>query len=88
MKVALVMDMPENCASCRLCNMNLYDMSKSGVYCQFYKQENIPWETAKMEKPDWCPLLEVPEKKSITPLGAESYVSGWNDCVAMFSPQN
>lgn len=40
------------------------------------------------ERPDWCPVQEMPEKKDIAPLASESWVSGWNDCVDTINPQN
>lgn len=62
-KAVLVIDMPENCADCPMRSMNLYDMSKTNIYCQCNKASDIPWELARKEKPDWCPLRELPEKK-------------------------
>ena len=61
-KSILVLDTPENCASCQMSNLNLHDMSKCGVFCQLNKKEDISWKSAKNEKPDWCPLKDMPEK--------------------------
>lgn len=63
-KSILVIDTPEKCASCQMGNINLYDMSKGGVYCQLNKKEDISWENAKKGKPDWCPLRDLPEKRN------------------------
>ena len=58
-KAVLVMDMPESCFDCNLCHI---DHEEDRATCQAY-------ETAKevnsdtFEKPDWCPLRELPEKK-------------------------
>ena len=80
-KSILVIDTPENCASCQMCNMNLFDISKSDVQCQLNKNEDISWGKAETEKPDWCPLKEIPKKPDSPPINSESYVAGWNDCI-------
>lgn len=58
-KAVLVMDMPESCFGCNLCHI---DDGEDRATCQAYK-------TAKevnsdiFEKPEWCPLRELPKKK-------------------------
>jgi hypothetical protein len=58
-KAVLVMDMPESCFGCNLCHI---DDGEDRATCQAY-------ETAKevnsdiFEKPEWCPLRELPKKK-------------------------
>lgn len=84
----LVIDTPGNCVSCRMGNINMNDMGKGGMYCQFNKREKISWENAKKEKPVWCPLKEIQK----TSVGIEacignqaqclqSYVDGYNACL-------
>ena len=74
-KSVLVIDTPNNCA---LCQMGNYDMSKGGVYCQLNKKENISWKDAQKEKPDWCPLGDLPEKYEIVSMNFER---GYNVCI-------
>lgn len=52
-KAVLVMDMPESCEKCRF-HLNY---PKVKHYC-YIKQEAF-----EEEKPKWCPLRELPEKK-------------------------
>lgn len=77
-KSILVIDTPENCASCPMGNINLHDMSKGGLYCQLNKKEDILWENAKHGNPDWCPLLDLPEKMEQTTF-PKGYSDGWNN---------
>ena len=51
-KAILVMDMPENCKKCKF-NLNYPNAER---YC-YIKQI-----AHNEEKPDWCPLKEIPEK--------------------------
>lgn len=54
-KAVLIMDdMPDYCNDCYAMYMSL-----SGIFCRA-AEESLP---AKAERPDWCPLRELPEKK-------------------------
>ena len=75
-RAVLVMDMPDCCAKCPL-----MDDDCAGGYCNAHDDDYIDIPDTMGGKPDWCPLRELPEKKDITPLGPESYISGWNDCL-------
>ena len=79
-KAVLVMDMPESCGDCKLrkngcCEPHSWKNDICGV---FYNAKNN-------SKPDWCPLLPMPEKKqeevpvAYTHFGA--YNDGWNACI-------
>ena len=52
-KSVLVIDTPENCYSCCLCKL-IRDWSYCGVELKRIKDSNT--------KPDWCPLVDLPEK--------------------------
>ena len=74
-KTVLVMDMPDYCNECYAMNMSL-----SGCFCRA-AEESLP---AKAERPDWCPLVELPEKKKADTdlLTMENgIVEGWNACL-------
>ena len=77
------MDMPNYCNDCLM-------VVDSFGYCQA-KQEDIPnykFESDCNEKPTWCPLREVPQKKEV--LKREQYefgniglafTQGYNACI-------
>jgi len=96
MKAVLVMEMPESCLCCPMGNMNLIDLSKGGMYCQLKKRERIiPWESAKREKPDWCPLVPMPERKEERISGTNlkqvfryGASCGWNTCLDAVETRN
>lgn len=77
-KAVLVMDMPEQvCQKCTLC----YETENDDEYLCCATGKLLP----DGEKPDWCPLRELPEKKE--ELSVEEYefgglgkafTSGWN----------
>lgn len=86
-KAVLVMDMPESCFGCYLCHI---DYEKDRTTCQAY-------ETAKevnsniFEKPEWCPLRELPKRKEELPVEkyefgglGKAFTSGWNTCLDEF----
>lgn len=83
-KAVLVMDMPE---SCRKCNLSYMIPLGTRLICH---------ATAKVirtthDKPDWCPLRELPEKMEVCGTynseyyakGGKmpSYKTGWNACL-------
>ena len=80
-KAVLIMDdMPDYCNDCYAMYMSL-----SGIFCRA-AEESLP---AKAERPDWCPLRELPEKKE-TVHSQECYTNsyftdemnaGWNACL-------
>ena len=80
-KAVLVMDMPDSCMGCNL----LYcDAKNNAESCEAREKSRIG-DLENDDKPDWCPLREMPEKKKT--IGTESeteriYMNcGWNDCI-------
>lgn len=78
-KAVLVMDMPEQiCQKCKLC----YETENGDEYMCCAVGKLVP----DGEKPDWCPLRELPEKIPELESGYESinrtlHREGWNDCL-------
>lgn len=78
-KGIIVVDIPENCGDCACCQ---YD-GQYDRYCGVNGEDlmNIDWNG---EKPDWCTIKEMPEKKEIknavnmTSLG---WIEGFNACL-------
>lgn len=90
-KAALIMDMPESCFGCNLCHINSSGGEDS---CQAYEVAK-PVDSDTYEKPDWCPLRELPEKIPEMKSGYESISKtvlrvGWNACLdeILKEPQN
>ena len=80
-KAVLIMDdMPDYCDDCYAMYMSL-----SGRFCRA-AEESL---SAKAERPDWCPLRELPERKeTFTTLEChsngrwtEGMKAGWNACL-------
>ena len=84
MSKVLVIDRPKNCLNCPM----RYDYKESDI-CAL--ADDIIYNCSS--KPDWCPLLPLPEKKDITKyiqrgdaksmthLVQYMYAQGWNDCI-------
>ena len=71
-KGIIVVDVPENCRKCGFRNCSGYcHVAHKDVYLFGLREE----------KPDWCPIREVPKKSEVVPLSETSYVSGWNACI-------
>ena len=71
-KSILVIDTPENCNECqfsaeRLCGNGRCTLNKD---CSNVIPKNC--------KPNWCPLLDSPEKKEQTAF-PKGYYDGWNN---------
>ena len=82
-KAVLVMDMPESCFGCNFCHIN----SNGGEdRCQAFEVSRVV-NSETYEKPDWCPLRELPEKMKVCGKYpqpdriAPSYKVGWNACL-------
>lgn len=73
-KSVLVIDTPEDCASCYLCGFTL-----NLQYCRGKKKDIKDTSV----KPDWCPLKPLPEK--MTGVAStdhwNSIKAGWNGCI-------
>ena len=84
-KAVLIMDMPESCFGCNF----LYCNADAGIdSCQAMEVSRIV-DSETYEKPDWCPLRELPETKetwvtlSCYPNGrwTEDMKAGYNTCL-------
>ena len=86
-KAVLVMDMPETCYDCRFCRelhegveacCDLEDEPNDNTKCRII-------DDYCYNKPDWCPLLELPKHKRM--IGAEIEINqilmnvGYNACL-------
>lgn len=87
-KGIIVVDMPECCDLCRF-SSQAYDLEpfeEGEGYCSL-KMESVD-RIPEGEKPGWCPIKSMPEKKPLTgdvsnfeKVGDELLRSGWNACI-------
>ena len=75
-KAILIMDIPSKCLDCNLC---ILDMDAS-LSCYYYKREICSDVEENNNRPDWCPLRELPDKKNWGEM-FNGNVKGWNDCL-------
>ncbi len=75
-KAILVMDMPNKCSECHLCDTpNAY----SNYLC---RATNCIIICTINERQEWCPLREVPKKvKIVTDEEEVEYFRGYNACI-------
>lgn len=74
------MDMPSSCDECRLASL----VGRSEVMCAIDRMATIKYEDACKDKPDWCPLHELPKKKEDNSANTESFACfklGYNACI-------
>lgn len=72
-KSVLVIDTPEKCESCIHIDTFRYFCR---INCRDIEDTSV--------KPDWCPLMDLPEKDNFDDLYDEYYTGyhdGWNDCL-------
>ena len=77
-KAILIMDMPENCADCA-CSYFERGSKELNLVCGATGED-----ANNVGKPDWCPLVKLPEKKKTDTdlLTMENgIVEGWNACL-------
>ena len=89
-KSILVMDTPENCESCA-CAQIAFDSElfrEGELYC-LMKLKSVE-ENMYENRPDWCPLKPVPNKKEVIEIPRipstldfrrRGFQDGWNACI-------
>lgn len=79
-KAILIIDMPDSCDSCPLFGNHYSDLC-----CKALNNRSIDYPYPKDFKQKWCPLNEVPNKKTSSQLTQdeleERYEQGYNDCI-------
>lgn len=78
-KSILVIDTPESCIECPL-KSQLYDIQY--ICSGNHRRMTIP---ASRNKPDWCPLQEIPQKYETVSMGFER---GYNACIEEILDEN
>lgn len=84
--------LPNGCHDCNCCHTKDYDLTKQIDAEKFCGIEDIDvtdrysgfeWP----ERPDWCPLREIPKKKEKRPADMDNgcsmrdFKNGWNACI-------
>lgn len=67
MKAILVIDMPTNCAKCKLAHLQGIGESICNA---------VDWD----RRPEWCPLKPMPKRKDILDSRMKTAI-GWNECI-------
>lgn len=93
-KAVLVMDMPIDCMSCSLCHKGELIYRGDFLYKQTYMCIARPEEVEEFylkdvfgDKPSWCPLRPVPNKKEVCGKYPQldgvvpSFKIGYNACI-------
>lgn len=87
-KAVLIINMPESCDMC-----DFVDNTQPPIYGKQTFYCNAPGigddvTNCITRRPDWCPLLELPEKKEELPIEeyefgslGKAFTSGWNACL-------
>lgn len=86
-KGIIVVDMPENCRNVKAKNGE-GGCQYGGIICMLTGKD-VMKHNWNGEKPDWCPIKPMPEKKSpmeqtVSPIITEQYEPydrGWNECI-------
>ena len=80
-KVLLAMNEPDNCDICPFCDDCDYTCGAFQILNEKYTYE-VP---TGRNKPDWCPLKRMPQKKSYEELSdgnpVKAWGNGWNACI-------
>jgi hypothetical protein len=87
-----VEELPRSCFYCDCCHERYYDSRKrweGNKFCGIEDMDVDKYYQAfyedVLERPDWCPLEQIPKKKTITLATYNAYkvgkASGWNSCI-------
>lgn len=83
-KAVLVLDMPEGCNDCVLNNCHFCDVTNENI-------ESYMYDIMEVDKPDWCPLKELPHKRYHSAYGVPNEMSEdkiWNECISKILGEN
>lgn len=83
-KAVLVLDMPEGCNDCVLNNYHFCDVTNENI-------ESYIYDIMEVDKPDWCPLKELPHKRYHSAYGVPIEMSEdkiWNECISKILGEN
>lgn len=92
-KSILVIDTPETCLDCMFC----FELDEGiNACCSVMSDENDKSLCRDIEcdggycqdKPDWCPLKELPERRKYGEEFFNGDVKGWNDCLKTILGEN
>lgn len=79
----LLLETPANCNECPL---SLDTETHNANLCRAFEKHTVNMDSSK--KPDWCPLMAIPEKKEVRNFNISSrdfeqrgYQLGWNNCI-------
>ena len=89
-KSVIVIDTPNDCDNCDFCYWSDGRFRTCGITHMGISKQNM--EHIEKSKPDWCPLVPLPEKlegnNSIYYQWGD-YEDGWNHCIdAILGEQN
>ena len=85
-KSVLILETPEDCGDCRFCReldeginacCELMDDENDSSLCRMIETE---WGYCQ-QKPDWCPIKKLPERRRYGEEFFNGDVKGWNDCL-------
>ena len=91
-KAILVIDIPKRCTGCPLHFLDTPDNNTIKLWCG-YNCKSVELNNNKIgNRPDWCPLKHVPEKKVVKQYQGNGvygfktaeeahFAMGWNDCI-------
>lgn len=88
-KSVFVVDTPENCIDCQFC----YELDEGAEACCSIMDDSKDKSLMKeidceygycQGKPDWCPLMDLPEKDNgdyPANTSDAGFAEGWNQCI-------
>ena len=82
-KSVLVIDTPKKCMDCPFCVLDS-DLESINLICNIDRDEKyISFEYFGLNKPDWCPLLPLPERMDVHKADSpyDLYYKGYNNCL-------
>lgn len=78
MKAVLVIDMPDDCLLCPLCDYAVDWKGETTFYCRANEMDID--DTCEVAQ--WCPLKLLPHSKQMENRWfSDDYSKGWNDCL-------
>ena len=85
MKAVLVIDMPENCMECAIGDTpHDTEWLDNRIYCPVAKE--VACTATMPNRPEWCPLRQLPRPQFDETGMFKEYETGWNACLSWIDP--
>lgn len=77
MSILINMEMPTRCFSCPMCDVEGAEVNCAISHGSYIEYREVDQKVAMQDRPEWCPLIEVPPHGRLIDADALEVQNGW-----------